>query len=32
MCFSAVIVMESLTDSTRMRINAAHMIVEIITG
>ena len=30
MCFSAAIVIERLTESTRTRINAAHMIVEII--
>ena len=27
MCFSATIVIERLTDSTRTRINAAHVIV-----
>ena len=32
MCFSAAIVIERLTDSTRTRINAAHVIVEIIAG
>ena len=32
MCFSAAIVIECLTDSTRTRINAAHVIVEIIAG
>ena len=32
MCFSAAIVIERLTDSTRMRINAALVIVEIIAG
>ena len=32
MCFSAAIVIECLTDSTRKRINAAHVIVEIIAG
>ena len=31
-CFSAAIVIERLTDSTRTRINAAHVIVEIIAG
>ena len=32
MCFSAAIVIERLTDSNRTRINAAHVIVEIIAG
>ena len=32
MCFSAAIVIERLVDSTRTRINAAHVIVEIIAG
>ena len=32
MCFSAAIVIERLTDSTRTRINTAHVIVEIIAG
>ena len=33
MCFSAAIVIgERLTDSTRMRTNAAHVIVEFIAG
>ena len=32
MCFSDAIVIERLTDSTRTRINAAHVIVEIIAG
>ena len=30
MCFSAPIVIEPLTDLTRKRINAAHVLVEII--
>ena len=32
MCFSAAIVIERLTNSTRTHINAAHVIVEIIAG
>ena len=32
MCFSAAIVIERLPDSTRTRINEAHVIVEIIPG
>ena len=32
MYFSAAIVIERLTDSTRTRINAAHVIVKIIAG
>ena len=32
MCFSAAIVIERLTDSTHTRVNAAHVIVEIVAS